>query len=165
MHFWRQVKENKKKTKQIEDNGTSGFQVDFLLHTARKKVNTKDYLENDNCMKTNYQIKEKDFLHYYNNLLNVSNCFDDIKPSTKSRTKFGDTEIFENYDQWIYTRIIKHNNNELTENVYFKELTYYKIYTFYGWIRKTKSMFSLPYPRSKIINEVTVNCLYEPMNF
>ena len=169
IHFWRRVVENstkiKKKVKPTEDNVMSGYKVNFLLHQRVKQP--KEYSDNDKFLHKNYAINVTDFLYYYDELVNRSKYFDDIKkPSTKSRTYCDDNEVFDNHDHWIYTRLKKYNNKEITETIINKEITYYKLQTFYSWICNNKlTIFNTPYPRERIYNEETLDCSYQPTMF
>jgi len=167
LHFWRKVIDKKKKNvKPVEDNGTSGYQVDFLLHERDRKKN-KNYWENDQYLKKNYTINEKEFLCYFDNVLNNANYFDDIKkPSTLNKTYVGDNEIFQDYDQWIYSRIKKYKSNEITKASYDKELTYYRIHNFSEWIQTQKSaMFITTFPCIKKINDIHIKCSFNIFDF
>ena len=169
IHFWRRVVENstkiKKKVKPTEDNVMSGYKVNFLLHQRVKQP--KECSDNDKFLHKNYAINVTDFLSYYNELVNRSKYFDDIKkPSTKSRTYCDDNEVFDNHDHWIYNRLKKYNNKEITETIINKEITYYKLLTFYSWICNNKlTIFNTPYPRERVYNEETLDCSYQPTMF
>ena len=120
------------------------------------------YWENDNCMDN--KINEKDFLQYYDELVNRSDYFDDIKPSIGRLVRHGDDEVFENCDQWIYNRITKLKNKEITS--INKESVYHIMHTYLEWIRTNKlAMFSTPYPGYKLINEISVDCRFKPSIF
>ena len=165
LHFWRQVttETKKKKGQKVEDNSHSGFLVNFLLHKGVRTIRPHYWL-NDNCFDKNYKINENEFTQYYDELVNRSDYFDDIKPSIGRLVRYGDDEVFENCDQWIYNRITKFKNKEITS--INKETCYHIMHAYLEWIRTNKlAMFSTPYPGYKLINEISVDCRFKPSIF
>ena len=116
-------------------------------------------------MKTIYTINEKDFLFYYKNLL-ISIYLDDIKPSVTGMVRSGDTEIYKNYDQWIYSEMKKVKNVKML-SIYNKKLTYYRNNTFLEWARRNKSaIFSAKFPRSRKpeVESYPIDCWFSYIN-
>jgi hypothetical protein len=164
LHFWRRVLSNKIKKGQkiVEEDGNSGYKVHFLLHDRTRKSNK--YWDNDQFLTDkNFKINEEEVNYYYRELVNNSNVFGNMKkPSTTSGIYAGDTEVFDNFEHWISTRINKYKSNEINQNVLNKEYNYYRFYKFYMWIRNKSNIFSTPYEHFKLYNNVKLDCWYQP---
>ena len=157
LYFWRQVIYNKTVRDSCVDNGSCGFQLDFLLHW-RATHEESNYKSNDIYMNKMNHIKSPliftEFRHYLNHLLYTSNTFNEVDKPGK------------NEDEWMHNRQIQYEKGELVDRIFEKESVYYKYLSFYNWLEINQNNWSeMSYPVKKTIRDVSIGLWYSTYMF
>ena len=136
------------------DNGTSGYQLDFLL---RERIDDKSHTSSkskDKYMNDNHKIitpnKKKDFLYWLQVVTQPESkhYFTNMKrPKVhKEYNNFAANEYI-HYDDWIVHRTKLHNQGHIDDNTYNAELAYYKIYSARQWLVRQPNLKDGDYPQ------------------
>ena len=129
------------------DNGTSGFQLDYLLRernvdTTLVTMDHKDqYMRKDN-KKITSSTHSQEFLYYLGVLLTNNNNFPDLKKPTIHKAH-GNNVIANTYTSegnWIILRKKCKEAKQINEETYQKELAYYKILSAKNWLNTPKNI-------------------------
>ena len=167
LYFWREFKENKLVRESCVENGSCGYQLEFLLHW-RANHQEPLYTENDRYMTKACHITTShlhgEFLHYLNDLLYSSNTFDDIllpRIDSKITKNIPERNLYKNEDEWIYSRLKQRKNNQLNGEIMEREKVYYKFLSVYNWLKINQEHFSTKqYPPNKRIHDENINLWY-----
>ena len=150
LHFWRY--HNKKDSNHdlmydsCIDNGTSGFQLDYLLRernvdTTLVTMDHKDqYMRKDNKKITSSRHSQE-FLYYLGVLLTNKNYFPDLKKPTIHKDR-GNNVLANTYtseSNWIILRKKCKEAKQIDEETYQKELAYYKILSAKNWLNNREN--------------------------
>jgi hypothetical protein len=139
--------------KSCTDNGTSGFQLDFLL---RERINDSDpILKNkDKYMKDNHKIitptKKTDFLYWLQCVTkpDSKHYFTKMKrPKVNCINNNNSLNEYKTYLDWIVIRTKQHKKGKIDDNTYNEELAYYKIYAARQWLVKQPNLKDGEYPQ------------------
>jgi hypothetical protein len=123
------------------NNGTSGFQLDYLLR-ERKAYDTETILikKDKHIYAEKFHITKKrqknDFINYLKALLDSNHYFPDLrKPFIHQtfRINVKDNK-FPSYENWIIFRTNQHHEQIINDDTYNAELAYFKIYKAKEWI-------------------------------
>ena len=150
IHIWRYHNKNdpdhEKMYNSCTDNGTSGFQLDYLLrerivHNTGTKLQSKDKYMNVKNKITNAK-STSDFLYYLKILLENKNYFPpSIKPKIHKdyeySLSFASQNKYPSYEKWITHRTVEYKKsiNKDKDTIYNAELSYYKIYAALTWLQ------------------------------
>ena len=159
LHIWRyHDKKDKvnhdKMFNSCTNNGTSGYQLDFLLR--ERKTNNSDTLlkSKDKYMKDNHKIitptKKTDFLYWLQVVTNPESkyYFTNMKrPKVNCINNNNYLNQYKTYLDWIVIRTKQHNKGEIDDNTYNEELAYYKIYAARQWLVKQPNLKDGEYPQ------------------
>ena len=134
------------------NNGTSGFQLDYLLRerVINNEINKDIYMYKKHKITTKEQTKN--FIYYLQVLLENDNYFpNSIKPKIHQDYKNSESNSsknkFSSYDNWIHyrnTQRMKGLSNDATFNA---ELAYFKIYMAWTWLKQNNDLSVGEYPR------------------
>jgi len=150
IHIWRyhnkKAIDHAKMFNSCVNNGTSGFQLDYLL---RERIVDKSHTSaksKDQYMNANHKIitprHRKEFDYYLGVLLDNKNYFPNLKKPLVLKI-YGNNIIkntFSSYENWIIMRTKQHKKKEISDDIYNTELAYYKIISARKWLKSLPSL-------------------------
>ena len=161
IHIWRYHNKNNSDHERMYnscvDNGTSGFQVDFLLR-ERVVENSGTTLQSKDkyIMKDKHNIittrQRTNFENYLKTLISGDSkkiYFTDLKRPMIHET-YGNNVLqnkYSSYDDWIIIRTKQYKKGEINKNTYNPELAYYKFLSAKRWIQNQPDLQRGEYPQ------------------